>query len=171
MCKYVPGVREIEIYLEHLSPKQAALKHKLLMNLDESVVLKKGVIIEYIEESRLVIFITKGSGSKLKKGKAKRGADDLKNGYPTLVMMNMRLKQLREDNEVEMRLKMVLSMLIIKEMKMMKVMKLKKVTKLKKLMKGPKPQHLRHHNPLNHRNYALRFRIQSLFGIEFADLE
>ncbi|KAM1263374.1 hypothetical protein ACFXTH_028383 [Malus domestica] len=77
MCKYVPGVREIEIYLEHLSLKQAALKHKLLMNLDESVVLKKGVIIEYIEESRLVILITKGSGSKLKKGKAKRGADDL----------------------------------------------------------------------------------------------
>ncbi|RXH72492.1 hypothetical protein DVH24_012176 [Malus domestica] len=41
MCKYVPGVREIEMYLEHLNPKEAALKHKLLMNLDESAILKK----------------------------------------------------------------------------------------------------------------------------------
>ena len=65
------------MYLEHLSPKQAALKHKLLMNLDESAILKKGVIIEDIEESRVAISITKGSGSKLKKGRAKGGADDL----------------------------------------------------------------------------------------------
>ncbi|KAB2628452.1 histone chaperone RTT106-like [Pyrus ussuriensis x Pyrus communis] len=35
------------------------------------------VIIEDIEESRVAISITKGSGSKLKKGRAKRGADDL----------------------------------------------------------------------------------------------
>ncbi|CAN6711255.1 unnamed protein product [Malus baccata var. baccata] len=41
MCQYVPEVREIEMYLEHLSPKQAALKHKLLMNLDKSAILKK----------------------------------------------------------------------------------------------------------------------------------
>ncbi|RXH69199.1 hypothetical protein DVH24_036983 [Malus domestica] len=66
MCKYVPGVREIEMYLEHLSPKQAALKPKLLMNLDE----------KDNEESRVAILITKGSGSKLKKGRAKGGADD-----------------------------------------------------------------------------------------------
>ncbi|CAN6570334.1 unnamed protein product [Malus baccata var. baccata] len=77
MCKYVPGVREIEMYLEHLSPKEAALKHKLLMNLNESAILKKGVIIEDIEESRVAISITKGSRSKLKKGRAKEGADDL----------------------------------------------------------------------------------------------
>ncbi|TQD95079.1 hypothetical protein C1H46_019347 [Malus baccata] len=77
MCKHVPGVREIEMYLEHLSPKEAALKHKLLMNLDESAILKKGVIIEDIEESSVAISITKGSGSKLKKGRAKGGADDL----------------------------------------------------------------------------------------------
>ncbi|CAN6681717.1 unnamed protein product [Malus baccata var. baccata] len=67
MCKHVPGVREIEMYLEHLSPKEAALKHKLLMNLDE----------KDIEESSVAISITKGSGSKLKKGRAKGGADDL----------------------------------------------------------------------------------------------
>ncbi|RXH76421.1 hypothetical protein DVH24_019309 [Malus domestica] len=77
MCKYVPGVREIEMYLEHLNPKQAALKHKLLMNLDENAILTKGVIIDDIEESRVAISITKGSGSKLKKGRAKGGADDL----------------------------------------------------------------------------------------------
>ncbi|RXH95476.1 hypothetical protein DVH24_007976 [Malus domestica] len=77
MCKYVPGVREIEMYLEHLSPKEATLKHKLLMNLDENALLKKCVIIEDIEESRVAISITRGSGSKLKKGRAKRGADDL----------------------------------------------------------------------------------------------
>ncbi|RXI03136.1 hypothetical protein DVH24_003788 [Malus domestica] len=77
MCKYVPGVREIEMYLEHLSSKEAALKHKLLMNLYESAILKKGVIIEDIDESRVAISITKGSGSKLKKGRAKRSADDL----------------------------------------------------------------------------------------------
>ncbi|KAB2636855.1 hypothetical protein D8674_027389 [Pyrus ussuriensis x Pyrus communis] len=51
---YVPRTREIELYLEHLSPKQAALKHKLLMNLYESGTFKKG-----------------GNGSKLNKGKAK----------------------------------------------------------------------------------------------------
>ncbi|KAM2127723.1 hypothetical protein ACFX1R_007601 [Malus domestica] len=47
------------------------------MNLDESGILKKCVIIEDIEESRVAILITKGSGSKLKKGRAKRGADHL----------------------------------------------------------------------------------------------
>ncbi|XP_048425727.1 uncharacterized protein LOC125470543 [Pyrus x bretschneideri] len=77
MCKYVPGTRKIELYLEHLSPKQAALKHKLLMNLYESGTFKKGVILEDIEESRVAISVTKGSGSKLKKGRAKGGADHL----------------------------------------------------------------------------------------------
>ncbi|KAB2599501.1 hypothetical protein D8674_009772 [Pyrus ussuriensis x Pyrus communis] len=37
------------------------------------------------------------------------------------MMMSMRLKQLRQDNEVEMRLKMVISMLIMNVMKVMKV--------------------------------------------------
>ncbi|XP_050141083.1 U3 small nucleolar RNA-associated protein 18-like [Malus sylvestris] len=37
----------------------------------------ESVIIEDIEESRVAISITKGSGSKLKKGRAKRSADDL----------------------------------------------------------------------------------------------
>ncbi|KAB2626261.1 hypothetical protein D8674_017921 [Pyrus ussuriensis x Pyrus communis] len=80
MCKYVPRTREIEMYLEHLSPKRAAMKHKLLMNLDESGILKKGVTIEDIEESRVAISITKGSGSKLKKGRAKGGANHLEKG-------------------------------------------------------------------------------------------
>ncbi|CAN6543957.1 unnamed protein product [Malus baccata var. baccata] len=47
------------------------------MNLDESAILKKCVIIEDIEESSVAISITKGSGSKLKKGRAKGGVDDL----------------------------------------------------------------------------------------------
>ncbi|RXH83861.1 hypothetical protein DVH24_013106 [Malus domestica] len=77
MCKYVLGTREIEMFLEHLSPKQATLKHKLLINLDKSGILKKVVMIEDIKESRVAISITKGSGSELKKGRAKGGVDHL----------------------------------------------------------------------------------------------
>ncbi|KAM1342183.1 hypothetical protein ACFX2F_006539 [Malus domestica] len=47
------------------------------MNLDESGILQKCVIIEDIEELRVAISITKGSGSKLKKGRAKWGVDHL----------------------------------------------------------------------------------------------
>ncbi|CAN6571565.1 unnamed protein product [Malus baccata var. baccata] len=62
MCEYVPGTREIEMYLEYLN---------------EGGILKKCVTIEDIKESRVAISITKGSGSKLKKGITKRGADHL----------------------------------------------------------------------------------------------
>lgn len=45
------------MYLEHQSAKQVALKHKFLMNLDKSGIVKKRVIIEDIEESRVACLL------------------------------------------------------------------------------------------------------------------